>query len=238
MSPVTVLINPTSRKKTKKITIFEPEALDVLENNFNYLDYINDVIALKDGVYQGCFKDLENIFLEKLFHECDALPKRKLDYNTYIFLNQLEQKYYYDINVLQQEFDKCLNQGDEINHLNKRITQSMKQVAQKYLQSIEIVNRFNIETPKRLEEITLSMRNKQKEQLEQLKEDFAKGLIDWKDMPIETIMWCNETKERKMIYYKIRSLPNTPENHKMYTINQLLEINKEFIVKKEGKTKK
>ena len=119
----------TRKVKRKKIIIILPEIMDVLDDNFSYSKYIEDVIALNNEIYQGYFKCLEGNM--KLTEE-EFL--RRYSYSGG-GRDELYESYRKEIETLQKIYEDNYKTNPNID---KIITDEMKQTAQAYLNAFDM----------------------------------------------------------------------------------------------------
>lgn len=213
--------------KRRKISLFEPESLQVLDPNFSYASYIEDIIALKQGIFQGFFADLEDINLS-----LDEISYQEVDNETRKKLFDLDRKYRQDINHMQKVYEEGLANGEDKYALNEIITRNMKRIASNYMRAVTIIERFNTASVKKsLPDKTLDVKNdKAKKRL------FRKmNQVNWIDIPIEEIDFTRLDSKKRLAYYKLRSLPNTPDDYLKYTVRELAYMNEPYISRKGPK---
>ena len=121
--PYTYLRLKGKQKPQRFLFIHNPEYFVVLNPSFNYSEYRNDYIAMKNGIYQGYFADMEgNENIKISFEDFEFEPMTSE-------IIQANKDYIKNIRNLQQAYEDGLNAGDNEEILNMVITEKMKDQA-------------------------------------------------------------------------------------------------------------
>jgi len=235
------MVKEKGHKKAEKIELEMPNVWDILGHDFNYAQFIEDWFASRKGIYQGYFEELADMDITIFYNHDVVMPVTEHSDEFSVALDKITKKYKEIMYELQYQFECGLNNGINIDELNKTISKKMTNVAFQFNDAYRIVERYFKEKPKRLE----APKEKKEDSFENEEEVFANVEVvefdentDWRYVPFNKHYLLNFGEDRERIENarrKIINLPNTPDNYGKYTFMELAEMNSEYINK--GKTK-
>ena len=125
-----------SKRKMNNVGNFFPNQFDVVQDDFSYAKYIEDVDAFRKGILQGYLEDYQDVPILLYEEDQDEFLDNSVPYNGERFDMLLERIGNIDINVyekeisdLHDEFVSRVLAGEDLATVDREVSLKMQELA-------------------------------------------------------------------------------------------------------------